>query len=200
MPPPMITNVTPTVITPMIEAEVRMVSRLLVVRKVSAVTTPTTPSSTSTATSPRLRPAPPSSSRAAGERAPVSRPARSTRCCSSTAGTSGTPAPPGSDLVRSVPSGMRCSFHDQVEDPGLVELGRRGLVHHPALAHDEHPVGQPEHLGHLAGHDHHRHPGRGQVADEAVDLAARADVDAAGRLVEQQHLAAAQQPPGQHDL
>ena len=28
MPPPMITNVTPTVITPMIEAEVRIVSRL----------------------------------------------------------------------------------------------------------------------------------------------------------------------------
>src|SRR3954468_19081517 len=156
MPPPMITKVTPTVITPMIEAEVRMVSRLLVVRNVSAVTTPTIPSSTSTATSPRLRPAPPSSSRAAGERAPVSRAARSTRACSSTAGAAG-----GSDLVRSVPSGMRRSFHDQVEDPALVELGRRGLVHHPALAHDEHPVGQPEHLGHLAGHDHHRHPGRG---------------------------------------
>ena len=55
MPPPMITNVMPTVITPMIEAEVRMVSMFERVRNVSAVTTPTMPSSTSTATRPRLR-------------------------------------------------------------------------------------------------------------------------------------------------
>ena len=40
----------------------------------------------------------------------------------------------------------------------------------------------------------------GQRADQGVDLAARPDVDAAGGLVEQQHPAVAQQPPGEHDL
>src|ERR671930_603818 len=48
IPPPMITNVTPTVSTPMIDAEVRIVSRFDPVRNVSAVLTPTTPSSTNT--------------------------------------------------------------------------------------------------------------------------------------------------------
>ena len=40
----------------------------------------------------------------------------------------------------------------------------------------------------------------GQRADEGVDLGAGADVDAAGRLVEEQHPAVAQQPAGEHDL
>src|SRR5919107_4031650 len=76
IPPPMITIVTPTVITPITEAEVRIVSRLLVVANVSAVATPITHSTTSTATSPRLRPAPVSSRRGGG-------------------GRGGAPAPPG---------------------------------------------------------------------------------------------------------
>ena len=36
--------------------------------------------------------------------------------------------------------------------------------------------------------DQHGHALRGKVADQAVDLAARADIDAARRLVEDQHL------------
>ena len=35
--------------------------------------------------------------------------------------------------------------------------------------------------------DEHRHALRGKLADQAVDLGARADIDAAGRLVEDQH-------------
>src|SRR3954454_7732509 len=137
MPPPMITMVTPTVITPMTEAEVRMVSRLERVRKVSAVATPTTVSSTSTATSPRLRP--PLLSSSPPQRLPAdpaSRAARSTRLRSSTAGTA----------VFGSGSAMHASLHHQVQHPALVQFGAGGLVHHPALGHDQHPVGQPEHL------------------------------------------------------
>ena len=43
-------------------------------------------------------------------------------------------------------------------------------------------------------------PASARAADECVDLRAGADVDAAGRLVQQQHPAVAQQPAGQHDL
>ena len=88
MPPPMITIVTPTVITPITEAEVRIVSRLERVRNVSAVDTPTMPSSTSTATRPRFRAGAESSSLLSGlADGAASRAAFSTRLCSSTAGT-----------------------------------------------------------------------------------------------------------------
>ena len=75
-----------------------------------------------------------------------------------------------------------------------------GLVDHPALADDEDPVGEAEHLLDLAGDDHDGDAAVGEGADELVDLAAGADVDAAGGLVEQQHPAVAQQPAGEHDL
>ena len=72
---------------------------------------------------------------------------------------------------------------------------RGRLAHDPALAHDQHPVGQAEHLGHLAGHQQHADAAVGQPADQRVDLAARTDVDAAGRLVEQQHVEQLLQQP-----
>ena len=43
-------------------------------------------------------------------------------------------------------------------------------------------------------------PGLGEVADDPVDLGLRRDVDAARRLVEQQHAALVQQPAREHDL
>ncbi len=76
----------------------------------------------------------------------------------------------------------------------------RRLVHDPALADHQHPVGEPEHLGHLAGHQQHRHAVVGEPADQRVELARAPDVDAAGGLVEQQHVAAVQQPAGEHRL
>src|SRR5699024_9832406 len=39
-----------------------------------------------------------------------------------------------------------------------------------------------------------------KLVDQGVDLGARADVDAAGRLVEQEDPAVAHEPTGQHDL
>ena len=53
---------------------------------------------------------------------------------------------------------------------------------------------RPMHLGDLAGDDDDGGALRGQVGDQAVDLGAGADVDAAGGLVEQQDPAAVHQP------
>ncbi len=74
------------------------------------------------------------------------------------------------------------------------------LVDDLSFAHDEDPVGQAEHLLHLAGHHDDCQTAGSERANQRIDLAAGADVDAAGRLVEQQHPAVAQQPAGQHDL
>ena len=82
----------------------------------------------------------------------------------------------------------------------LVDLGGGGLVDDLALADDEDPVGETEHLLDLAGDDDDGDAAVGQRPDELVDLGAGADVDAAGGLVEQQHPAVAQQPAGEHDL
>ena len=55
--------------------------------------------------------------------------------------------------------------HDEVEHGVFVELAGGRLADDPALAHDQHPVGQAEHLGHLAGDQQHpdaaARPGRG---------------------------------------
>ena len=83
MPPPMMTSVTPTVTTPMTEELTRMFSMLLLVRKVSLVTVPTTTRTMSTATSPRLR----TSTFAQRPRRPT-RPVAVLGCC-------GTAPPPG---------------------------------------------------------------------------------------------------------
>ena len=40
----------------------------------------------------------------------------------------------------------------------------------------------------------------GEPVDDRVDLVLRADVDAAGRLVEDQHVGVGEDPLGQHDL
>src|SRR5882724_7717920 len=160
MPPPMITIVTPTVSTPMIDAEVMMISRLAGVANVSAVATPITQSTASTPTSPRLRPTLVSSR-------PASRAFRG-------AGSPGT-----ARLTIASRTLIPAPFHDQVEHAGLVELAARCLVHHPPVAQYQHPVGQPEHLGHVAGHQHHGHSLLGQPSDQRVDLATGTDVDAA---------------------
>ena len=152
-------------------------------------------------TSPRLRPTGPAISPTAA------------RWCRSLAPG---PSPPSSSRRSLMPRPLRTrwpravvraarvgggSFHDQVEHPVLVERVGRRLARRRARR---------------------RSPGRGRpgpappgsrwtprttatprsasAADQRVDLRAGADVDAAGRLVEQQHPAVAQQPAGQHDL
>ena len=74
------------------------------------------------------------------------------------------------------------------------------LARDAALAHDEHAVGEAEHLGQVGGHDDHAEPFGGEVADHLVDLRLGADVDALGGLVEEQDLGLRGQPAGEQHL
>src|SRR6266496_1126677 len=47
------------------------------------------------------------------------------------------------------------TFHHHVQNGRLGEILGRRLGEDSTLTHDQHAVGQPEHLGHLAGHQHH---------------------------------------------
>ena len=81
---------------------------------------------------------------------------------------------------------------------GCLVVGELG--DEPALAHDEDPVGDAQHLGQL-GRDHQdRDPLAGQLVEQPVHLRLRADVDAARGLVDEQQRRTAAEPLGEHDL
>ena len=87
-----------------------------------------------------------------------------------------------------------------VHDGFLGGLGARDLGGEPAFAEDDDPVRDGQQLGQLArGHDDGAAL-RGQPADQLVDLGLGADVDAASRLVEQEHLGLDQEPAGEDAL
>jgi hypothetical protein len=67
---------------------------------------------------------------------------------------------------------------------GMVECIPVEFADEGAVPHDEGPVGQPDDLGHIRGRHHHGHACGREFGDDAVDLAAGADVDTAGGLVE----------------
>ena len=67
-------------------------------------------------------------------------------------------------------------------------------------AHHEDAVAHAQHLGQVAGDHDDRAAGGGDGVDELVDLDAGADVDAAGRLVQQQHAGAREHPAPEDDL
>ena len=69
-----------------------------------------------------------------------------------------------------------------------------------ALAHDQDARADADELLELGRDDEHAEAGLGEVGDQPVDLGLGRDVDAARRLVEQQHPAVAQQPAGEHHL
>ncbi len=68
------------------------------------------------------------------------------------------------------------------------------------LAHHQHPVADADHLGQLGGDHDHPDPLLRQLVDDPVDLRLGADVDPAGRLVEDQHLGADLEPARQEHL
>ena len=70
-----------------------------------------------------------------------------------------------------------------------LQLGRD-----PALAHDEHAVGEPHDLRQFRGDHDDRSGPRRRVLRSDVDFGFRSDVDAAGRLVEQKDLATRRDP------
>ena len=61
-------------------------------------------------------------------------------------------------------------------------------------------VAHAEHFGHLRGDHQHGDALTGEFRDQAVDLGLRADVDAAGRLVEDQDARMGHQPAGDQHL
>ena len=74
------------------------------------------------------------------------------------------------------------------------------LRHDLALAHDEDARADVHELLELRRDDEHAEARLRQVADDPVDLGLRRDVDAARRLVQQEHAALVQQPACEHDL
>ena len=70
----------------------------------------------------------------------------------------------------------------------------------PAVDHDRDPVAEQHQLGEVGGDDEDAGPRSRGIAHQAVDLLARADIDADGRLVEQQDPRPRVAPLGEHDL
>ncbi|RMU40254.1 hypothetical protein ALP30_05106 [Pseudomonas syringae pv. primulae] len=70
----------------------------------------------------------------------------------------------------------------------------------PATAHDHDPVRQAQHFVEVGTDHDHRHAGGCQLGDHLVDRRPRTDVDASGRLVENEHFGVAGQPFGDDDF
>src|SRR5689334_17329915 len=85
-------------------------------------------------------------------------------------------------------------------DGFLVRVRASDLGGDAALVEHDDPVGHREDLGQVAGDQQDRQPGRGELPDDPVDLDLRADVDAPGRFVEDQHMRLRREPLGEHDL
>ena len=67
-------------------------------------------------------------------------------------------------------------------------------------AHDDDPVGEPEDLLDLVRDQQDRDAARGQVDDQLVEVALRADVDAARRIVGEEDGGLGEQRAGEHQL
>ena len=77
-------------------------------------------------------------------------------------------------------------------------LGRSSILRRSRITTQ--PVAEPQHLLQLGGDEDHRHALAGELGDQLLDLGLGADVDAAGRLVEDEHLRLGDQPAGQQHL
>ena len=74
------------------------------------------------------------------------------------------------------------------------------LADEGAVVHHADPVADAEQFRHFRRDHHDALAGRRQFVDDTIDLVFRTDVDAAGRLVEDQDLGVRHQPFRQHDL
>ena len=82
----------------------------------------------------------------------------------------------------------------------LVDLAARDLAGEPAPVEDEDAVAEADQLRQFGRAEEHDAAVRRHLADQAVDLALGADVDAAGRIVEQEDLGPDLQPLADDDL
>ena len=80
---------------------------------------------------------------------------------------------------------------------GLAGSAPGQVVGDAALLHHQDAVAGGEELGEVVGDDEDPEAVGGEVADDAVDLGLRADVDADGRAVQHQHARGAGQPAGE---
>ncbi len=81
------------------------------------------------------------------------------------------------------------------DDGFFAELVAAEFSRDSAVAHHEHTVGYPQHLGELGGDYDDAVPVGGKVFDQMIDFGFGADVDAAGRLIEKENARAGRQPP-----
>ena len=113
------------------------------------------------------------------------------------------PGPPSSSAHEGSPSGLPFAAACPVrrrDDPLLGGLVVRKRRHQPSLAHDQDPVGHREHLRQLGGDHQDCHALVRQRGQEAVDLGLGADVDPAGRLVDDQQPWLAGEPLREYHL
>ena len=95
---------------------------------------------------------------------------------------------------------MPCHVGSPAPDPFLRRLVRRQLAGHATLAHHHDAVAHAQDLRQLRGNHDDRLALVGERSQKLVDLALGADVDAARGLVEEQDIAIAIEPFGDHDL
>src|SRR4051812_49340296 len=76
---------------------------------------------------------------------------------------------------------------DGVQQRVVVELGAGRLAHEPPPVEHEDAVGEARELRQLGGPEQDDATLRREPADEHIDLPLRADVHAAGRVIEQHH-------------
>ena len=72
-------------------------------------------------------------------------------------------------------------------DGRVGDCSARELIDDAAAGEDQHAIAETFELDAVGGGDQHRHALIGKRAQALVDFAARADVDALGRLVDQEH-------------
>ena len=72
-------------------------------------------------------------------------------------------------------------------DGRVGDCSARELIDDAAAGEDQHAIAEAFELDAVGGGDQHRHALIGKRAQALVDFAARADVDALGRLVDQEH-------------
>ena len=88
----------------------------------------------------------------------------------------------------------------QGEDALLAEVGALDLAGDLPVGEDHDAVADAEQLGQVGGDDDDALALRRQLPEQRVDFVLGADVDAARRLVEDQHLGLAEEPLGEDDL
>src|SRR3954454_7418282 len=94
----------------------------------------------------------------------------------------------------------RCSAKERSHDRLAREMLARKLLVDAALAEDEDAVHQLDVLVDLGRQHHDRDALPGQVEQQLIEVALGADVDAARRVIEQQHSGLRRQPARHHDL